>query len=471
MKARRNQTSVYRNKGSRREFLKLAGTASGLAILPRHVLGGRGVMAPSDCVTIAVIGAGGQGIRDMKNLLMEPDVRIVAVADPSRLSPGRKGDETGRVPALRAIAESDLQRRPNGPSPRCSEYSDFRVMLEKEKGIDAVLVAAPDHDHAVAVMAALHLGKHVFCEKPLAHSIAEVRALVETARRAGVATQMGNQGHSSEGIRLTCEWIWDGAIGPVHEVHAWCKNSYYREPPTDRPPLPTGLDWDLWIGPAPYRPYHPAYHPGGWRCFPEFGTGVLGDFACHHLDPAFWALHLKHPESVEAERFDSAAGTFPRRTRMTFQFAGTGDRPPVKLVWYDGGLYPDTPPELEPERQLTSQGHGILLVGEKGKILGDGWSRSPRLIPESNMKAYHRPPQTIARTRGHERDWLDACKGGRPSSASFGNVSVMVESVLMGVIAVRTGEKLYWDGPGMRCTNSTAANDLVKPPYREGWSL
>jgi len=411
----------------------------------------------------------------MRNLLLEPDVQIVAIADPSRLVlPGRRGNETGLLAALRVVAESESQRRPTEPARRCAEYSDFRVMFEKEKAVDAVLVATPDHNHTVAVMAALELRKHVFCEKPLAHSIAEVRKLSERARQAGVATQMGNQGHSSEGIRLTCEWVWAGAIGPVRAVHAWCKQSYYRAPgrrPADRPALPPGLDWDLWIGPAPYRPFHPAYHPAGWRCFPEFGSGVLGDFACHHLDPAFWALKLGHPESIEAERIGPGMETFPRQTRVTFQFAGRDDHPPVKVVWYDGGLFPDTPAELEPERELSKDGHGILLVGDRGKILGGGWSRSPRLIPETAMKAYRRPPQVIPRSKGHERDWLNACKGGPASSANFQNVSVMVESVLMGVIAVITGEKLYWDGPNMRCTNSAAANDLVNPPYREGWKL
>lgn len=475
MKAKSDDQQFAGITRSRRQFLQAAaGAGSAVMIVPRAVLGGRGFIAPSDRVNVALIGAGSQGIGDMRNLLQEPDARVVAVADPSRQNPTR-GDRrpAGRLPAVEVVADSNKE---NGrPSARCPDYEDFRVMLEKQKDIDAVLIATPDHTHAVAVMAAIQLGKHVFCEKPLSHSIYELRRITAAARQAGVATQMGNQGHSSEGIRLTCEWIWDGAIGPVREVHGWCNFNYYEEPgrrPFDTPQVPEGLNWDLWIGPAPMRPYHPIYHPGRWRRWQDFGTGVLGDFACHHLNPAFWALKLPAPTRVTVERETPGLETFPKATRVTFHFPSRDDMPAVKMVWHDGGWMPERPPELEPDRNMSQDGgHGVLLVGDKGKILGGGWSNSPRLIPESAMQAYRKPPKSIPRSKGHIRDWLDACKGGPPSSANFDNVAVMVETILLGVIAVITGEDLDWDASATRVTNSATANEWVNRPYLNGWTL
>jgi predicted dehydrogenase len=285
---------------------------------------------------------------------------------------------------------------------------------------------------------------------------------------------MGNHGHSGEGIRLTCEWIWAGAIGQVREVHAWTNAGGYgkmKERPPDTPPVPKELNWDLWLGPAPVRPYHPAYHPGIWRGWHDFGTGVCGDFACHHIDPAFWALKLGYPLSIEVSRFRPGVETFPDVSLMHFQFAAREGMPLVQLHWYEGGLMPPTPEELEPGRSLSRDGHGILFIGDKGKMVCGGWGGSPRLIPESAMKSFVLPPKTLPRVKGHFRDWLDACKGGKPASANFEEVGVLVESVLMGVIASRVGGKLYWDGPNHRCTNVAAANDLVKLPAREGWGI
>jgi predicted dehydrogenase len=460
---------------SRRRFIGSAAAATAFTIVPRHVLGGVGYTPPSDTVTIGIIGTGGQGIVNMKSLLQEPDVKIVAIADPnleSDYSAFYYGGTAGRGPALKLLNDVYKEKQANY---KCNEYMEHRQLLDKEKNIDAVLIATPDHSHAVIVMAALKLGKHVYCEKPLCRTVWETRKIVEAAKEAKVATQMGNQGHSGEGIRLTCEWIWDGAIGDVREVHSWADVqpwTYARERPKDTPPVPPDFDWDIWLGPAPERPYHPAYTPVMWRSWFDFGTGHMGDFACHHLDPAFWALKLGYPSMVEASWYGGGPELFPFAALIRMNFPARGKMSPVKVTWYDGGLMPPTPEDLEPDRKINQSGHGILFIGDKGKILAGGWGGSPRLIPESAMRAYKRPERTIKRVPGHHRDWLNACKGGEPSSANFEAVGPMVEAVLMGVIALRLkGERLIWDGKSLKCTNVPAANDFVRPEYRKGWEL
>jgi predicted dehydrogenase len=459
---------------SRRGFLTAATAAA--VIVPRHVLGGAGYTAPSDTVNIAVIGTGGQGIVNIKNLMLENDARIIAIADPNEQSDYRKfyyGGVAGRVPALKLITDTYTKENRAGFK-GCAEYIDYREMFEKEKAVDAVLIATPDHNHAAAILAAFAHGKHVYCEKPLCHTLEEVRKVTEAARKTKLATQMGNQGHSGEGIRLTCEWIWDGAIGQVREVHSWADVKPWTpllQKPKDKPPLPQGMNWDLWLAPLTARPYHPEYAPVTWRSWFDFGTGHLGDFACHHLDPAFWALKLGYPTSVEALSYNRGPDAFPHASIVYYEFPQRGDLPPVKVTWYDGGLGPATPEDLEPGRKLNQGGHGILFIGDKGKLAAGGWGGTPRLIPEAKMRDYKRPEKTIPRVKGHHRDWLDACKGGNPSSANFEAVASMVESILMGSIALRLGEKLLWDGPNMKCTNVAKANDFVKTSYRDGWSL
>ena len=460
-------------KLSRREFVAAAGTAAAM-VVPRHVLGGVGYVAPSDMVNIGVIGTGGQGTVNIKALFQEADARIIAIADPGETTDVRRfyyGYVAGRLPTIKLINDT-YQKQNRTDYKGCVGYVDFREMLEKEKDIDAVLVATPDHVHAVVVMAAMRLGKHVYCEKPLCHSIEEVRKVTEVARETKVATQMGNHGHSGEGIRLTCEWIWDGAIGAVREVHSWALVKPWTDltaPPTDTLPVPAGLNWDLWLGPAAYRPYHPAYTPVTWRCWFDFGTGYLGDFACHHLDPAFWALKLGYPTSIEATFYNRGKGTFPHASIVYYHFPARGDMPPVKVTWYDGGIGPESPEELDMGRRMGP--HGILFIGDKGKILAGGWGGTPRLLPEAAMKAYKRPEKTIRRVKGHHRDWLDACKGGEPASANFLAMAPMVESVLMGSIALQMDDKLQFDAAAMKFTNVAKANDLLNPPYREGWKL
>jgi predicted dehydrogenase len=462
---------------SRRRFLNQSALVSAFTLVPRHVLGGVGFTAPSDQVFLAVIGTGGQGIFNIKALLQERTARIIAIADPneeSDYSAFYYGGTAGRIPALKLIDET-YKKQSRSASPKCSGYVDFRQMLEKEKSIDAVLVATPDHVHYVAAMAALQLGKHVYCEKPLCRTIYETRKLTETARQAKVATQMGNFGRSGEGIRLTSEWIRDGAIGRVREIHAWtsgeARPTIFLDRPKDTPPVPSGLDWDLWLGPVPSRPYHPAYHPFNWRDWWAFGSGSIGDMACHNLDPAFLALNLDYPSSTEASSYGCTQETASQASIVHFDFPARAGRPALKVHWYDGGIKPQRPETLEPGRKMGVNDDGIFFIGEKGTIMCGGWSGNPRLIPETAMRAYQRPAKTLSRSKGHHRDWLNACKGEGQTSASFELVGPMIEAIFMGQLAIRAGEKLYWDGPNLRCTNHSAANDLVRPVYRTGWSL
>jgi predicted dehydrogenase len=371
-------------------------------------------------------------------------------------------------------------------------YKDYRVMFDELKDkIDGVIIATPDHSHAVIAMAAMGLKKHVYVQKPLTHSVAEARLLTETARKQGVVSQMGNQGHSGEGIRLLCEWIWDGAIGPVREAHAWTNRPVWPsgievERPKETPPVPPGLDWDLWLGPAHERPYHPAYHPAKWRAWWDFGTGSLGDMACHIVDPLFMALKLKYPVSVEAniskywhaffEETLAKNEMFPRSTIVRYRFPEREDMPACDLTWWDGGLLPARPAGLEPGRRMGDDDGGILLVGEKGSIMAGCYGESPRIVPEALMQKYKRPKRTLERIPdgpdGHEQDWIRACKGGKPASSNFDYAGPLTETVVMGNLAIRyPGRQLLWNGAEMQVTNDTEANAYVKRDYRSGWSL
>ncbi len=434
---------------SRRDFMAAAAAAAAFTIVPSHVLGGPRNIPPSEKLNIAAIGIGGRGAGDIDEVSSE---NIVALCDVDW-----------------KLAAGTFERYP-----KAKKYRDFREMLEKEKNIDAVIVATPDHTHAVATMMAIKMGKHVYCEKPLTHSIYEARMVTEAARKAKVATQMGNQGQATEEHRLLCELIWDGVIGPVHEVHSWCNRPISQrgvERPTDTPPVPEQLSWDLWLGPAPKRPYHPSYHPFSWRGWWDFGTGVLGDIGCHQLSPIFKALKLGYPTSVEASTSGVNSETAPLASIVRYEFPARGDLPPVTLTWYDGGLMPARPPEFEDGRRL-GEADDNLFVGDKGKILGH------RLIPESKMQEYKKPPKTLPRSPGHHKEWINACKGGPPAGSNFDVAGPLAEVVLLGNVAVRLsgklyekGLKLYYDGPNMKVTNFPEANELIRSEYRQGWSL
>ena len=459
----------------RRTFLKRSvAVTGGLAIIPRYVLGGRGVVAPSDRVNVAVIGTGGQGIVNSKALFEHPDCRIIAIADPNEESDYSRfyyGGTAGRKPALALIQRHYTQADSAGKGPECRPYLDFRRMLDEVKEIDAVLVATPDHVHAFATISAMELGKHVYCEKPLVHDVSEARKVVAVARRTKVATQMGNQGHSGDGIRQTCEWIWDGAIGTIREVYGWTGADGWASGgrPAETPPVPAGFDWDLWLGPAPFRPYHPAYAPYNWRGWWQFGTGGIGDMACHNLDPAFWALKLGHPLSVEAVDTGRNPETVPAATTVRYEFPSRGQLPPVTVTWVDGDRHPPRPEGLPTDEPLD--GNGVFFVGETGTILCKGWGGAPRLLPRERADSYKPPEPTIKRSAGHHRDWLDACKGGPEPSASFPYSAHLTEVVLLGNVAQKVPGKLEWDGEAMRFRNSEEASQLLALPRRKGWEI
>jgi len=433
-----------------------AAAVAAFTIVPRHVLGGPGKTPPSEKLNIAGIGVGGQGAADLNGVDSQ---NIVALCD---VDWGHAAGTFRRYP-------------------KAKKYRDFRKMLdEEEKNIDAVTVATPDHIHAVASMAAIKRGKHVYCEKPLTHSVYEARMLAQAAREHKVATQMGNQGQASEETRLMCEYIWDGAIGPVREVHVWTDrplrglNSVYWPQGVDRPketpPMPETLDWDLWLGPAPDRPYHPAYVPFRWRGWWDFGTGALGDIGCHSLDPVFRALKLGPPTSVEATCTLVNKETYPVASIVHYQFPARADMPPVKVIWYDGGMRPPRPDELEDGLQIGTG--GMLFVGDKGKMLGD------RLIPESRRMEYGKPPQMIPRSPGHHVEWIEACKGGKPAGSNFDHAGPLAEAVLLGNVALRpemkermNRTKLLWDAENMKITNVPEANTFLRREYRDGWTL
>ncbi len=460
---------------SRRRFLGRTATAAGFTILPRFVLGGTGEVTPGAKTTLAGIGMGGQGLQDLATFLDFPEVRVVAVCDVNREGGGylswnwHRGEEQrlgGREPARRRVEQHYAKQKRSGTYAGCKAYADFRELLAAED-VDAVMVATPDHTHAVATMAALARGKHVFCEKPLTWSVQEARQVTEAARKAGVATQLGNQGQASEEARLVCEMIADGAIGPVREVRVWCPARFWEYPtregrPAETPPVPEGLDWDLWLGPAPERPYHPAYHPWRWRNWWAFGTGQLGDLGCHKLSTVFKALRLGHPDRVEASSTKRDPEVYPLGVIARYAFPARGRMPPVTLTWSDGGLKPPRPKELEPGRRLAD----VTYIGDGGAIMGH------RLIPESRMKAYGRPPRTLPRSVGHYKEWIDACRGGPPAGSDFvRHAGLLTEVCLLGNVALRAGKPLRWDGPGMRVMNDEKANRFLHRRYRTGWSL
>lgn len=463
---------------SRRSFVGSMAAAAGVMIVPRHVLGGTGFQAPSDTVNIACVGyVHGMGTSNLNNCAKVANIVALCDVDES---------EAARQSAARSKVHENF--------PKAPRYKDFRVMLEKQKDIDGVIVATPDHTHAVVAMASMQLGRHVYVQKPLTRTVSEARALTEAARRYKVVTQMGNQGHSGEGVRLMEEWITDGAIGLVREVHCWTNRPIWPQGmprPTDTPAVPDGLDWDLWIGPAPMRPYHTAYHPTSWRAWWDFGCGALGDMACHVMDPAYQCLKLGYPSSVTTHmaynvipnetgpwgrrvKYDDG---FPPGTIVYFTYPERGPNlPPVKLHWYDGGLLPERPEELEPERRLPSS--GTIFVGEKGKIMCETYGESPRLIPESRMQAYQRPPKTLPRvpgswdSGGHEQNWIDGIRGKGTPNSNFDYSGPFTETVLLGNVGMRfAGQKLLYDGPKMTITNVADANAFIQHQYRQGWSL
>jgi predicted dehydrogenase len=463
---------------SRRRFVATSATAAiATTIVPRHVLGGPGFVAPSDKVNVAVIGVGGQGRTNARALFTESDCQVIAVADPAEewdLRSFYYQGKAGRLPVKEEVEKHYSAKTPNFT---CAAYEDFRVMLEKEKAIDAVLVATPDHLHAYVAIHAMKAGKHVYCEKPLTHNIWEARLVARIARETGVATQMGNQGRSGEGHRQTAEWIWDGAIGAVREVHAWSDAGVFvtaKGRPEGTPEVPKGLNWDLWLGPREARPYHPAYAPVSWRAFWAFGNGAFPDMGIHHIDPAFNALKLDCPSTVEATAPGVNAEACSTGVFVTYRFGPREGMGPVTVQWYDGGLRPPMPLGIDPDdpKQRLGEGpNGIVFIGEKGIITCAGWSGMPRLLPLELHREYKRPEKSLPRVEGHHADWLKACKGGTPASGNFEYGARLTEMILLGNVALRTRKLIQWDGPNMKATNAPGADQYLKETYRQGWEL
>ncbi|WP_207513014.1 Gfo/Idh/MocA family protein [Longitalea luteola] len=471
-----------KNNQSRRDFLKNTSlAAAGFFIVPRHVLG-RGYIAPSDKLNIAGIGAGGKGASDLTEFAKSPKVNIVALCD---------------VDDRQAV--KSRERFPKAPY-----YQDFREMLEKEKkNIDAVSVSTPDNTHAVAALSAMQLGKHVYCQKPLTHDIYEARILAEAAKKYKVVTQMGNQGGSGDGVRKMKEMVDAGLVGDVHTVHCWTNRPVWPQgipTPTGSFEVPKEVNWDLWLGPAKKIDYNPAYLPFNWRGWWAFGTGALGDMACHIMDPVFRILPIDYPSSVECsvatiykEMWNDSMNPdgCPPSSIMHLTYPRKDGKGNIKVSWHDGGLTPERPEELLPEEPMGNWDGGVIMVGTKGKIMCDCYGANPRLLPTRLMKEKKMPKETIKRVpEGHYIQWVNACMEGYGkgvTSSPFDYAGPFTESILMGNLAIRSfmmknpnakgdnrypgRKRLLWDAKNMKITNFDEANQFVKREYREGWTL
>lgn len=448
---------------SRRSFLA-AGIAAPI-IVPRHVLGGSGRQAPSDTLTIAAVGVAGMGQSYLGGCASE---RIVALCD---LDHNRSARVFKRYP--------DAKR-----------YHDYRRMFDKEK-FDALIIATPDHTHAILLTAGLKLGKHIYCAKPITHSIAEARKIRAAVLEAkNLVTKSSVQSSGTERARGTTELLKSGAIGAVRELHIWCDHPAYPcslVRPTDVQSPPKGMDWDMWIGPAPYRPYHSAYHPANWRPWWDFGSGTVGDMACHTLHVYFKELQLGAPTIVYGRASGRHKGFFQfvstpecqsHANIITWEFPARGELPAMSVHWYDGGMKPHRPVELDRSVQLPSS--GLLFVGDKGKLITGYGGGNPfgrrgvaggLLLPEDKFRDFEQPAKTMPRCNDHYREWTQACKSGGRTVCPIEFGCEMTEMALLGAMALRTRRVLAWDAENMRVTNHADANKLVDPPYRKGWSL
>ncbi|OLE46669.1 MAG: hypothetical protein AUG46_08870 [Acidobacteria bacterium 13_1_20CM_3_58_11] len=508
---------------SRRTFLtKVAAGSAACAIVPRHVLG-RGFTSPSDTLNVAGVGVGGMGRNNLINLASQNIVALCDVdwryadkgfdrldLDIERLkkrielpAPPPPGEAPVPFDPIRAQARLDrMVKLKTEHLVRAKRYTDYRDMLEHQKDIDAVMVATPDHMHASIALAAMDLGKHVYVQKPLCWSIEEARKLSRRAKETKVATQMGNQGHSSNDGRTAVEYVWAGAIGDVREVHIWTNRPLGFWPQgVPRPelpkagpeplrwsgrdvnarlaaalcgdyPVPPGLAWNLFLGTAAANvDYHPIYHPFNWRGWTDWGVGAIGDMGAHLIDHSMWSLNLGLPTSVETVSTPFNGASYPNATLTFYEFPARGPMPPVKLTWYDGGLKPNKPEELGDE-ELNKEG-GALLIGSKGKLLHDTYGFKPRLLPSSLHDSFGKPPEKLPRIAGeaHEMNWVDAAKGKLEASCPFEYAARLTEVMLLGIVALRAGKKIYYDGTNMRITNVLEANDYLRREYRQGWAI
>ncbi len=449
---------------NRRQFLFATGTSVALfTIGPAGLLRGAQGGSPNSKLNIAGIGVGSQGGSDIDAMSGEGQ-NIVALCD----------------------VDDNYAAKTFGRYPQAKRFKDYRVMFDTlGKEVDAVVIGTPDHDHAVITMEAMRRGKHVYCEKPLTHNSHEVRTVMAGARKHKVVTQLGNQGHSSNSIRQLCEWVWAGAIGDVHTIHAGCdafKEVYCQIPNLGKVSqdyaVPAGLYYDLWIGPVPFRPYTPLWVPWNWRGWMPFGTGTIGDWFCHVIDPSFWALDLGAPSSVMAEvtGYDPATQglTYPPATKITFEFPAKGNRGPIKLVWHDGNNPIPRPQDFSPDDKVP--GTGAILFGDKGMIVhGSHGAGGCYLTPEKLMDQYsgkNAPKEKIPRVKNHAWDFLEAIRTGRQAGSNFGYGGPLTQAALIGAIAIHfPGQVLKWDDKAMKFSNHSLANSFVAPPYRKGWHL
>ena len=429
------------NRISRRRFLHqtaITGVAGGVGLMisPAYAQA-RGANGK---LNIGCVGVGGRGAANVGGVLSE---NIVALCDVD----------------TRSLAQWDKDL------PKAKRYRDFRRMLER-KDLDAVVVSTPDHMHAHPSVHAMRAGKHCYCEKPLAHSVWEIRMMIEAARKHKLATQMGTQIHAGDNYRRVVELVQAGAIGPVTECHVWIGGSYPpMNRPTDRPPVPKHLDWDLWVGPAPMRPYHPAYAPFKWRNWWDFGSGMLGDFGCHYQDLAFWALKLRHPLTVHATGPKAHPEVALTGLTVTYKHPARGKLPPVTLTWYDGPARPT----LFKEKKIPQWGAAVLFIGSKGMLISDYGKH--QLLPEDKFKGFQPPRPFIAKSIGHHSEWIDACKTGSPTTCNFDYSGTLAEAIALGNASHRCGERLEWDWKALKATNTPKAARFIRRKYRKGWDL
>jgi predicted dehydrogenase len=434
---------------NRRDFLRsVASSGAGLIILQRSQLV-RGTQA-NEKLNIAGIGIGGRGAADVNGVASE---NLVALCDVDEKHAAKTFEQY----------------------PEAKRYKDFRKMLdEMHHKIDAVVIGTPDHTHAPAGVMAMKLGKHCYCEKPLTHSVYEARMMADVARKNKLVTQMGTQIHAGTNYRRVVELVQTDAIGTVREVHVWLGAKFAGPPkptdmsqpdaPTDRPPVPETLDWDLWLGPASYRPYNPAYAPGRWRYWWNFANGRLGDFFCHYCDLAFWALKLRHPTTVEAEgpvHPESAA----RWTIARQEYPARGELPPVKLTWYNGGGYP----AFVKQNNVPQWSNAVLFIGSEGMLIAD--YNKHQLLPEEKFADFKRPEPFIPDSIGHHREWVEACKTGGPTTCNFDYSGALTEAALLCNVALRTGKKLNWDAKNLKAIGCPEADVFIRREYRQGWTL
>lgn len=475
-------------KFKRRDFIKSATiAAAGITILPRHVLGGPGFRAPSDTLIVAGIGVGGQGGTDVNGIFKSEKAQIGFLCD---------------VDDRRAAASV-------AAFPKATYYKDFRTMLDKEhKSIDAVSVSTPDHNHAVQALAAMQLGKHVYVQKPLTHDIYEARVLTEAAKKYKVVTQMGNQGSSGDGVRTLLDWYRAGLVGEVHTVYCWTNRPVWPQGiawPQQKAEIPKELDWDLWLGTAPYKDYVQKLVPFNWRGWWDYGTGALGDMGCHIIEPPFRILDLLYPTDVTASVGSVYVDEFqrgyfpescPPSSYIVLNFPARGTKPAVRMHWMDGGIQPERPEELGPNEIMGDGGNGCIFIGTKGKMMCGTYGANPKLLPTSRT-AEAKVPETIKRiaggAQGHYKSWVEACLAGygkQEVSSPFEIAGPLTETVIMGNLAIRSFDirkprngsttqfdypgrniKLLWDGANMKITNFEEANQFVKREYRNGWKL